>query len=145
MGPWLQKVNVSSNSMRILWYFAIQIWVRRKRPNLVHMYRIWKCGKSLRQISLCASFSTAVFKCAFRWQQNSILLSKYNFLSFLPPWQESPHFVRKLWGLFSLRKNLSNTYCGSCCQMLTFDDKRGEGVWKPSKHAYVIHGCSLIS
>ena len=39
-----------------------------KSPNFL-VYRIWKCGKSLRQISLCASFATAAFKCAFRWQQ----------------------------------------------------------------------------
>ena len=27
--------------------------------------------------------------------------------------------------------------------MLTFDDKGGRGIGKPSKHDYVIHGCSL--
>ena len=39
-------------------------------------------------------------------------------------------------------KILRNTYEGSC-QMLTFDDKRGEGGRKPPKHAYLINGCSL--
>ena len=27
--------------------------------------------------------------------------------------------------------------------MLMFDDKGGRGVGKPSKHDYIIHGCSL--
>ena len=49
-------------------FFAIQIWVRLYIKVQIS-YSIWKCGKILRQISLCASFATAVFKCDFRWQQ----------------------------------------------------------------------------